>query len=150
MCASFERLDLLFMLVFFFILQLECFVFTYRPNKGFCFVKLLAAFHLLLGPAPHCTLHNRIIQTRDGPSGGRQQALGSQGALLGRHGEMIRALVDKKARTSPNYVSDASEHLLAIQQGARSVAEYAVEFLMVEVEAVGNKPPLGVFRQGPK
>lgn len=33
-----------------------------------------------------------------------------------------------------NYVSDAMECLLAIQQGARSVDKYAVEFLTLVVE----------------
>lgn len=46
----------------------------------------------------------------------------------------------------PTYASDATDHLLNIQQGACSVADYSVEFWTLEVEARWNEPPL--FRRG--
>lgn len=47
----------------------------------------------------------------------------------------------------PTYTSDATDHLLTLQQGSRSVADYSVAFWTLAVEAGWNEPPLmGVFR----
>lgn len=35
----------------------------------------------------------------------------------------------------PNYVTNATDRLLSIQHGSRSVAEYTLEFWMLAVEA---------------
>lgn len=42
----------------------------------------------------------------------------------------------------PHYVSDATDCLLSIQQGAWSVADYVVEFWTLAVVAGWNEPPL--------
>lgn len=49
----------------------------------------------------------------------------------------------------PHYASDATDCLLSIQQGARSVVDYVVEFWTLAVLAGWNEPPLiGIFRYG--
>lgn len=44
----------------------------------------------------------------------------------------------------PDYTMDATDRLLAIQQGELSVAQYSVEFWTLAKEAGWNKP-MGVF-----
>lgn len=49
----------------------------------------------------------------------------------------------------PNYSGCASNHLFMIQEGSRSVTEYAIEFGTLAEEATWNEPALlNVFRQG--
>lgn len=49
----------------------------------------------------------------------------------------------------PTYASDATDRLLTIKQGDRSVLDYSVEFWTLVVEGGWNESPLmGVFRKG--
>lgn len=48
-----------------------------------------------------------------------------------------------------NHAGTATEHLFTIRQGPRSVAEYAVDFWTLAVDAGWNEPALeGAFRRG--
>lgn len=74
------------------------------------------------------------------------QALGTRqqiGTLTYDNLEMqLKAIFNRS-----NYVTDTTDRLLSIQQGARTVPEYIVKFWTLGVEARCNDPPLlGVFR----